>query len=141
MKKRIGREAVELLKDHYENGDGDFIGTYGVMDWLKSTHRIKSTYAQAQGWDRQARLERADKLQSTTYPSARNGYKRQAAPAHVERTRSRVSRLKDTSTRVNNDVREAKADAAQPDADAIERARVALLESAYALIGNASRLK
>jgi hypothetical protein len=139
MKKRIGREAVELLKDYYENGAGHFDDLYEIVDWLHA-QRIKCTWLQVQGWDRQARLERADKLQSTTSPSARNGYKRQAAPAHGERVQSRASRLKDSSTRINNDVREAKADAAQPDASAIERARVALLEQAHNLIGAASGL-
>jgi hypothetical protein len=140
MKRRIGREAIELIKDYYENGDGTFGTAYQIADWLRTHHRIRATYHQAQEWDRTARLERADKLQSTTTPSARNGFARQAAPAHAERTRSRSSRLKDTTTRVANDVREAKADAAQPDADAIERARVALLENAQHLIGAANGL-
>lgn len=134
MSKRIGREAIELIKQHYSDGEGRFETGYDVMHWLKAEHRIKCGYHQASAWDRQARLERADERQSTTFPSRRNGYVRQAAPAHGERVISRGIRHKDTRTRLVNDLREARADAAQPDASPLEKAKVALYEAANDLV-------
>lgn len=127
--RRIGREAIELIKDYYDNGDGRFDSVYDIVDWLKAEHRIKCGYHQAQDWDRKARLERADELKATTYPSARIGYVRQAAPTHSERALGRSTRLQDTLTRLTNDEREAKADAAQADASSIEQARALMMTS------------
>jgi hypothetical protein len=126
---RIGRDAIELLKDYYANGDGRFDGIASMVAWFRSEHRIKVTIDQVRGWDRQARLERADQLQATTFPSARIGYARQAAPTHGERALGRSTRLQDTLTRITNDEREAKADAEQADASSIERARALMMTS------------
>lgn len=128
-----GRDAIELIKDHYEAGEDSFGRAIEIRDWLSDVHGIVAAAQTVRAWDRQARLERHDAGQAVTNPTAGNSWQRTPDPSRGERIAARAPRLKDTATRVRNDRREAQADAAQPDAGSVERLRATMLEAAQDL--------
>jgi hypothetical protein len=129
-KQSVGREAIELLKDSYVNGDGEFENIWHIVRWLNAQHSyIRATEDKARAWDRAARLELADQKKSVTYPSRVIKHKRQAQPTADERRKPRRTRTRDTSTRVINDDREWDATVAQADATELERAQAAIAKA------------
>jgi hypothetical protein len=127
--------AITLLKGEYQNGSGRFDNVAAITAFLR-THKIKANPHQAYSWDLTARKELADAKVSTTFPGVKTGFARLANPMHNERAIPRPQSLKTVKTRLETELRFAKADAAQADATPIERARVALVGAAKAILDN-----
>lgn len=136
-RQRYGREAIETLKNGLKDGR-EFVNVFDIRDYLVDqlgAKRSHITVENARNWSRQAILELAkhDKV-SVTSPSMANNYLRNPNAFAGERITSRKVRIKDTTTRIKNDLLEAQADAAQPDASEVERLKVAMLDSAKRLL-------
>jgi len=129
-KHRLGREAIEALKTAYRDG-AEFADVYAVRAFVIGELGVKPAFVPvdaARNWDRTARLENADADYATTSPSRKNGFKRTPNADGDERSDSHLPALKGLRTRGNNELRIAKANAAQPDAMRVEIQRAARLE-------------
>lgn len=138
--RRLGREAIEAIKNEWRDGDGIFDGVHDAREWLKD-QGIKASYNQVSGWLRSAYYEMHDDGNSVTFPSKVNGYARQAFPVYADRVASREPRLSDTATRLKNDLRVAVADAQQADASPGEKAKPKLLRAAKEMIEAIAELR
>ena len=126
----IGRPAIDVLKNAYRDGY-TFPDIYAVRDFVISKLGVKPksvSWGQAGSWDRQARLENADDRYATTSPSPRNGYMRNPNADGPEREDSHKAALKHVATRLENELRVARAGAAQTDATKVEIQREARLD-------------
>jgi len=127
---RLGREAIELLKNAYRDGQ-EFTDIYAVRDYLIAELGVKPArmpWGSVGNFDRQARLENADDDYANTSSSARNGYRRDPNADAADRTVSHQPALRYVATRTANELRVAKAAAAQADASKVEVQREARLE-------------
>jgi len=116
--KRIGREAIEVLKGAYMDGkrlEGPAaVRAFVIMALGVRPKTVRITAATE--WDRQARYELADERIAITSPVAVNRYLRDPNADEAARREAREARQRDLKTRVTNQRRLAEADADQPDA-------------------------
>lgn len=129
MSNRKHAEVIDMLKTWYRESYDPWVSTMHIRAWLNS-EGIKASYKQVLDWDRKARLQLADEGISITNPVKANGYSRQGTPTLDERLIARAPRIKDTNTRLRNDLREATADAAQADASTFETLKAKMLKHA-----------
>lgn len=112
MNRHFGRDVIEKLKEYYFAG-GTFDGPahMTVHGWL-IRQGFKAQYLKLEAvrnWDRQARLELAEHNRiPVANPVVTTGFKRSQDRLTI--MKSRISRLRDTGTRLRNDRIEAEAD-------------------------------
>lgn len=126
---RNRKQVIDMLKTWYRESYDPWVSTMHIRAWLKS-EGIDASYRQVLRWDREARLQLADEGISVTNPVKDNGYSRQGTPTVDERLIARAPRIRDTNTRLRNDLREAVADAAQPDSSKREALKARMLKHA-----------
>jgi hypothetical protein len=129
-RRRLGREAIELLKNAYRDGQ-EFSDIYAIRDYLIAELGVKPAWVpwgSVGNFDRQARLENADDNYANTSPSRLNGYRRNPNADPAERKTAHGPALRGLATRGANELRIAKGNAAQPDATRVEVQREARLE-------------
>jgi hypothetical protein len=129
-RRRLGREAIELLKNAYRDGS-EFADIYAVRAFVITELGVKAAFVpfdSARNWDRTARLENADDGYASTFPSRTIGFKRSPNADATERSASHGTDYRYIATRGGNALRSAKASASQSDANRREIERAARLE-------------
>jgi hypothetical protein len=123
-KPRVGRAAINLIKEAYEQGAD--LGTKFDIRVFLNDQGIASKHLKLNAvgeWDRKARLEVHEaKTTSIPNPVYNNQYTRKSAATPLERRVGRAPDRKDVATRVQRQGIEAAADAVRDDATQAEKA-------------------